>query len=183
MTLICLTESHLLPSSNLSGIPTTYQIIRNDDEIDKLKRIAVLYNKNSFTCLEQDNYNDVLYIKFATMLSSVNQFIMLFHYRKINSNIAEFVGYVTYLAITKHVDSILDDFDEDSLLNERLITTSLQSLGFTPIASEPTHIWGACLDHIYIRNNQTASQILMCYLIVFIFLTMIQLFYTIKIGW
>ena len=183
MTLICLTESHLFPSSNLSGIPTTYQIIRNDDEIDKLKRIAVLYNKNSFTCLEQDNYNDVLYIKFATMLSSVNQFIMLFHYRKINSNIAEFVGYVTYLAITKHVDSILDDFDEDSLLNERLITTSLQSLGFTPIASEPTHIGGACLDHIYIINNQTASQTLMCYLIVFIFLTMIHLFYTIKIGW
>ena len=33
--LICLTESHLLPSSNLSGIPTTYQIIRNNDEIDK----------------------------------------------------------------------------------------------------------------------------------------------------
>ena len=44
--LICLTESHLLPSSNLSGIPTTYQIIRNDDETDKFKSIAKLYNKN-----------------------------------------------------------------------------------------------------------------------------------------
>ena len=33
--LVCLTESHLLPSSNLSGIPTTYQIIRNDYDIDK----------------------------------------------------------------------------------------------------------------------------------------------------
>ena len=143
-----------MPSSNLSGIPTTYQIIRNDDGIDKLKSIAVLYNKNSFTCLEQDNYNAVLYIKFSTMLSSVNQFIMLVLYRKINSNIAEFVGYVTYLAIAKYVDSILDDFDEDSLLNERSITTSLQYLGFTLIASEPAHIWGACLDHIYIRNNQ-----------------------------
>ena len=154
--LICLTESHLLPSSNLSGIPTTYQIIRNDDEIDKFKSIAVLYNKNSFTCLEQENYNAVLYIKFATTLSSLNQFSMLVLYRKNNSNIAEFVGYVIYLAITKHVDLILGDFNEDSLLNERPITTSLQSLGFTQIVSEPTHIRGACLDHIYIRNNQTS---------------------------
>ena len=81
---------------------------------------------------------------------------MLVLHRKINSNIAEFVGYVTYLAITKHVDLILGDFNEDSLLNERPITTSLQSLGFTQIVSEPTHIRGACLDHIYIRNNQTS---------------------------
>ena len=43
--LICLTESHLLPSSNLSGIPTTYQIIRKDEEIDEFKSIAVLYKK------------------------------------------------------------------------------------------------------------------------------------------
>ena len=49
---------------------------------------------------------------------------------------------------------ILGDFNEDSLLNERPITTSFQSLGFTQIVSERTHISGACLDHIYIRNNQ-----------------------------
>ena len=154
--LICLAESHLLPSSNLSGIPTTYQIIRNDDEIDKFKSIAVLYNKNSFTCLEQENYNAVLYIKFAATLISLNQFSMLVFYRKINSNIAEFVGYVTYLAITKRVDLILGDFNKDSLLNERPIITSLQSLAFTQIVSEPTHIRGACLDQIYIRNNQNS---------------------------
>ena len=79
----------------------TYQIISNDDEIDKFKNIVVLYNKNSFTCLELENYNVVLYTKFATALSSLNQFSMLVLYRKINSNIAEFVGYVTILAITK----------------------------------------------------------------------------------
>ena len=31
--LICLTEPHSLPLSNVSGIPITYQIIGNDDEI------------------------------------------------------------------------------------------------------------------------------------------------------
>ena len=137
--LICLTESRLLSSSNLSGIPTTYQIIRNDDEIDKFKSITVLYKKNSFTCLEQEYYIAVLYIKFVATLISLNQFSMLVLYRKTNSNIAEFVGYVTYLVITKHVDLILGDFIDDSLLNERPITTSLQSLGFTQIVSERTH--------------------------------------------
>ena len=100
------------------------------------------------------NYNAVLYIKFSTTLNSLNQFRMLVLYRKINSNIAEFAGYVTDSAITKHVDLILGDFDEDSLLNERPITTSLQALGFAQIVSEPTHIRSACLDQIYIRNNQ-----------------------------
>ena len=37
VSFICLAESHLLPSSNLSGIPTTYQTIRNDDEMISLK--------------------------------------------------------------------------------------------------------------------------------------------------
>ena len=154
--LIWLTESRLLSSSNLSGIPNAYQVIRNDDEIDKFKSIAVLYNKNSFTCLEQDNYNAVRYIKFPTTLSSLNRFSMLVLYRKINSNTAEFVGYVAYLAITEHVNLILGDFKEDSLSNERPITTSLQSLSFTQIVSEKFHIRGACLDHIYIRNTQNS---------------------------
>ena len=181
--IICLAETHLLSLSNLSGIPFTYQIIRNDDVIDKFKSIAVLYNKNSFNCLEQEHYNAVLYIKFATTLSSLKKFNTLVLYQKINSNIAKFVVYVTYLAISKHAHLILGDINEDSLLNERPITTLLQSLGFTQIVSEPTRIWDVCLDHIYIRSTKTASKIFMCYLIVFIFLTMIQLFHTIKIRW
>ena len=125
----------------------------------------------------------MLYIKFATTLSSLKKFNALVLYQKINSNIAKFVVYVTYLAISKHADLILGDINEDSLLNERPITTLLQSLGFTQIVSEPTRIWDVCLDHIYIRSTKTASKIFMCYLIVFIFLTMIQLFHTIKIRW
>ena len=45
--IICLAETHLLPLSNLSGIPFTYQIIRNDDVIDKFKSIAVSITKRA----------------------------------------------------------------------------------------------------------------------------------------
>ena len=47
---IFLTGTHLLASSDFSGIHTTYQI-RNDYKIDKFKSLVVLYDKNKFTCL------------------------------------------------------------------------------------------------------------------------------------
>ena len=75
---------------------------------------------------------------FELTLTTLKQLSMLVLYRKIDSNIAVFVEYVTYLAITKHVDFILRGFNEDSLLNEKPIATNTQ------IVSEPTHIRGAC---------------------------------------
>ena len=78
---------------------------------------------------------------------------MLILYRKTNSNIAQFVGYVTYLATTNSVDLIVGNFNDNSL-NVSPVTISLQTLGLTQIVSEPTHIKGACLDQIYILNTQ-----------------------------
>ena len=139
--------------------------------------------KISFTCLEQENYNVVVYIKFATTLSSLNQFSMLVLYRKNNSNIAEFVGYVIYLAITKHVDLILGDFNEDSLLNERPIKHPCNLLVLLKQFLNQL-ISGVPVLIIFIsETTEKVSPILMCYLIVFIFLIVVQLFYAIKIGW
>ena len=59
------------------------------------------------------------YIKYAPTQGSLNQFSMLVLYKKINSNIADFLRYVTHLVITKHVNFIWGDFNKDSLLNER----------------------------------------------------------------
>ena len=52
---------------------------------------------------------------------------MLEFYRKNYSNIAQFVGIVTYLAEIKDVDLIAGDFNEDSL-NEGPMTILFQSL-------------------------------------------------------
>ena len=72
ISVIFLTEAHLLPSSSISSIPTTYQIFRNDTEIDKFISLAVLYHKNEFTCLEQQSFDAVLYIKFETTSCNFN---------------------------------------------------------------------------------------------------------------
>ena len=36
----------------VNGIPTAYEIVRNDDQFDKFKSLVVLYNKQNFKCLE-----------------------------------------------------------------------------------------------------------------------------------
>ena len=82
----------------------------------------------------------------------------------------------------KHVDLTVDDFNEDSLY-EGPITISLQFLGFTKIVSEPIHIRGDCLDQIYIRKNRNSfSNFHMERVVAFTFLTMILLFYTLKLD-
>ena len=58
-------------------------------------------------------------------------------YRKNNSNITQFVGYISYVVIAKHTDFILGDFNEDSF-SDGPIKISLQSLGFSQDVSEGT---------------------------------------------
>ena len=60
LPLICFTETQLLPSSGLSGIPIKYQTIGNDNEIDMFNSLAVRYHKNEFTCLEQERFDPIL---------------------------------------------------------------------------------------------------------------------------
>ena len=78
---------------------------------------------------------------------------MLIVYRKNNSNIAQFVGYLAYLAITKHIDFILKDFNKGPF-NDVPINIFLQSLGYSQSVSEVAQIRGSCLDEIYIKNQQ-----------------------------
>ena len=47
------------------------------NKIDKFKTLAVLYAENKFTCLEQESFGAVLYIKLATTLCNFVQFNML----------------------------------------------------------------------------------------------------------
>ena len=61
---------------------------------------------------------------------------------------------MNYLALPKHVDLILGNFSEDSI-REGLFKISLQSLGFSKLASEAEHNRSASLDHIFIRNTRS----------------------------
>ena len=149
--LICLTETHLLSTIAVNGISTAYEIVRNAGQFDKFKSFSVLYNKQNFNFLEQESFNGLLYIKLDTRICYLSDFSMLIVYRKNNSNIAQFVGYITYLTITKHVDFVLGDFNEGSF-SDGPIKISLQSLGFSQVVSEATQIRGSCLDQIYIKD-------------------------------
>ena len=76
-------------------------------------------------------------------------------YRKNNSNIAQFAGYITYIKITKHVDFILGDFNKDSF-SDGSVKISLQSFGFSQVVSEANHFISSCLDQTYIKKCKTS---------------------------
>ena len=111
---------------HLRDVSSAYEIVRNDDQF---KSLAILYNKHKFKCLEQKNFDAVIYIKFSTTLCNICNFSMLLFSRKSNSDVAQFVRYIIYLVITKHVDLILENFNKDST-GEGPIKKSLQSLDF-----------------------------------------------------
>ena len=115
--------------------------------------MAVFYNKHNFKCLGQKNIDGVIYIKFFQLFVTQVISVCWQFTEKNNLNIAQFVGYITYLALAKYVDLIQGDFNEDSIRGDPS-KISLQSLGFSQLVLEATHIRGACLDHIYIKNTQ-----------------------------
>ena len=133
--LMCITKTHLLSTFTVNGVHSAYEIVRNDDQFDKFKSLAILYNSKIFKRLEQKIFNGVRYIKLAATICSLSDFIMLIVYKKSNSNTAEFFEYITYLVITKHADCILGDFNEDSFSDEA-IKISLQSLGISQVVLE-----------------------------------------------
>ena len=97
--------------------------------------------------MEQENFDGVIYFKFTTILCNPSNFSTLVVYRERNSNIEQFVEYIVYLAITKYIDLMLGDFNEDSI-SEGTIEISLQSVGFCQLVLKARHIRGASLDHI-----------------------------------
>ena len=52
VSLACLTETQLSSTTVLRDISSTYEIVRNDDQIESL---AVLYSKHNVKCLGQEN--------------------------------------------------------------------------------------------------------------------------------
>ena len=141
----CQTQTNLLSKCYVNGMATAYEIVRNDYHFDKFKSSAVLHNKQIFKIFRPGEH--------FYYICNISDFNMLIVYRKHNSNIAQFRGYITYLEITKHTDCILGDFNEDSSYN-RPRKISLQSLGFSQVISEATQIRSSSLDKIYIQNAQ-----------------------------
>ena len=80
-------------------------------------------------------------------------------YRK-NPDLAQYVGYITYLAIINHVDVDLGNFNQDSI-SKGPVKISMQSLSFPQLISKATHIRGVCFDHIFIMMMLMMTMMIM----------------------
>ena len=73
--LICGTETCLFSIVAINGISILFEIVRNDNQFDKFKSFAVLYNKHNFKCKEQESFSGVIYIKLAASIFSLSDLV------------------------------------------------------------------------------------------------------------
>ena len=71
---------------------------------------------------------------------------VLLTYRSKDMEVQDFIGLITYLISLHNPDIFLGNFNITALKDS-------SSLEYTLLESVPTHIMGALVDHVYIKNN------------------------------
>ena len=75
--LIYLTQTHWLWTFAFHDIPSAFEIVRKNDKFNSFKNLTVLYNNQSFICLEHESFSGVLYVKLGTSICNHSDLSML----------------------------------------------------------------------------------------------------------
>ena len=97
-------------------------------------------------------YSGTLSAEFVLPLKGYEKLSILLTYRSKNIGTQDFIEQMTYLTTLHKPDLVLGDFNINALKDSPLCDTMRQN-GYTLLGSEPTHIMGGLLDHVYIKNN------------------------------
>ena len=89
-----------------------------------------------------------MFAKFILPFKAFEKLSVLLTYRSKDIEVQDFVGQITL----HNPDLVLGDFNINALQDSSLLDTMRQS-DYTLLGSEQTHIMGALLDHVYIKNN------------------------------
>lgn len=153
---VCFTEIQLNPGQNVSWITNEVgmDMIFNNQS-DKFCSLAIACLAN-LKLSHFENYPFAIYfeIDMTYPILFVNKVKILLLYRKCNSNITCFLNTLLQ-SLQKHdVTIIIGDFYFNALAeHNHPILLQLQEIGFVQIIDQATHIWGKCIDHVYIHNN------------------------------
>ena len=77
-------------------------------------------------------------------------------YRSPSSCQVNFVNYLVNIVEENNIDILLGDFNINAFHDTLLTNMTLQR--FQMIVSEPTHIDGGLIDHVYLRNTFKEKQ-------------------------
>ena len=76
-------------------------------------------------------------------------------YQSPSSSQVNFVNYLIDIVEKNNIDILLDDFNINALHDTLLTNMTFQIFQMT--VTEPTHIDGGLIDHVYLRNKQASS--------------------------
>ena len=149
--IICLTETQLIPNSDIQEIATLqgFEVVYNNNQ-DRFQSIAVCTKVNahiiSHTKLTGASFITVLKPSFD---NKIIKLLLLYkkHVLPLNSFCYWLQGFVT----NNSVDTILGDFNVNGF-NENIRLSQILSR-YDQLVNTSTHISGSFLDHFYIRQE------------------------------
>ena len=150
---LCLTETQLQKHDDLDQIKSIFNgqfTTEFNINEDKYKSIAICY-KDNISILNHVRLNGISVMQFQKSTFADQPINLAVVYRSPSSSQVDFVNYLTDIVEENKVDILLGDFNIIALHDTLLTNMTLQ--GFQMIVTEPTHIDGGLIDHVYLRNS------------------------------
>ena len=128
-----------------------YQLVMHNDPADCFKSLAFLKENDISHSLLQ--YNSTFFAEFVVqLLLGFERVLILLTYSSNNFNVQDLMGQITHFITFHKPDLVLGDFNINALMNSPLLDT-MRQYGYSLLGTEPTHIMGGLLGHVYVRNN------------------------------
>ena len=151
--ILCLTETQLLPNQNTNNIDDTlhnFEFLHNKCH-DKFQSISIGYAH----LVEIRSYSPSLGMSIIEFQSCIAErsIKLLVVYRKNNTCLTSFYNICLDILLEQTIDIVVGDFNINAL--DLLQSNRLQQVfhGYKQIVQKPTHLAGATLDHVYLRND------------------------------
>ena len=153
--IVCLTETQLTPDQCLTNInhSLNFFTISYNSSLNKYESLAICH-ASYLEILQHRKVNGLSVVTFRKPNFSERIFTMALLYR-LHSSSRNIFYETIYELVNENIDIIMGDFNINALNSEeRHIRRILSS--YDMVVTEPTHISGSLLDHVYISKSLSA---------------------------
>ncbi|XP_057310673.1 uncharacterized protein LOC130648634 [Hydractinia symbiolongicarpus] len=152
---ICLTETQLTSDDSLCPIQQTFPqyslTVCNSEH--KYSSLAMLFKSDTIKMTSEFKLDGFHFTEINKPALNLSLTILLV-YKKVSQSINGFLRAITYLIQSHKPDIISGDFNINILEDgNSYFLEQLANLGYTQQITNPTHICGLLLDHLYIKKQ------------------------------
>ncbi|XP_057292445.1 uncharacterized protein LOC130621150 [Hydractinia symbiolongicarpus] len=146
--IILCTETQLTNTENLTDIMIDgFKLTCNNDNEHRFSSLAMYY-KNKIELLDHFKINGFSVLEVLNSHNLPLKIKILLLYKKKDMLVGQFLETLGYLSVSMNIDIVVGDFN---LKPNALLEQTLN--GYEQVVSEPTHLGGSILDHVYIKKS------------------------------